>query len=408
MVLDLKWVVKKLLTLKAMKNLIPVCLIAGLMFLSCTSARSHFEKQHYDRAIDLSARKLRKNPSDPKHIDIIVDAYKIANEQDLYTIAQLERENNDKNWEKIYQLYRRLEQRQQVIKTLPTLRPVNPLTNVEFEFRDYSMEMAHSREKAAQNFYQEGLRYLQQGDRFSARQAYQYFQRAAGYNASIPDLQQNLQLAYDASFTRVLVTVTHQSPRPIPVELEPYLRSINVQQFNNNWIRYTWIDEKNIVYHYFAEIILTDALASPDRTNQTVYTETKTIEDGWEWEKNSDGSIRTDSLGNKIKRIIYRDVTAKITKIEQIKEGTIRGVLMIYPTNGQQTLCNEPIFGSATFRNEYGFATGDNRALSQASLQLLQQKPMPFPAERDMIMMASQSFGNIVIEKFRATQNLIR
>lgn len=398
----------KLLILVAMKNRIRFFLFVSLLFLSCNSARRHFEKQHYDKAIEISARKLRKNPSDQKHIDIIVDAYRIANEEDLYAIQALQRENNDRNWEKIYQLYRRLEQRQQIIKTLPTLHPTNPLTNVDFEFRDYSLEMANSREKAAQNFYDEGLRHLQKGDRFSARQAYQYFLRAAGYNSSIPDLQLNTQLAYDASFTRVLVTVTHQSPRPIPVELEQYIRSINIQQFNNNWVRYTWIDEKNVVYHYFAEIIITDAWAGPDRTNQTIYTETKTIEDGWEWEKNPDGSIRTDSLGNKIKKIIYRDVSAKITKIEQIKEGTIRGVMKIYPSDGGQPLFNEPIFGSATFRNEYGFATGDNRALSQASLQLLQQKPMPFPSERDMIMMASQSFGNIVVDKFRATQNLIR
>ncbi|MCX7743687.1 MAG: hypothetical protein N2167_03885 [Flavobacteriales bacterium] len=390
-----------------MKNQILFFILLTLLVLSCSSARWHFEKQHYDRAIVLAARKLHKNPSDQKHIDIIVDAYRIANEEDLNAITVLQRENNDRNWEKIYQLYRRLENRQQIIKTLPTLYPTNPLTNVEFEIRDYSLEMANSRDKAAQNFYEEGIRCLQKGDRFSARQAYQYFLRAAEYNASIPNLQLNTQLAYDASFTRVLATVTNHSQRPIPVELESYLRSINIQQFNNNWVRYTWIDEKNIVYHYFAEIIITDTWAGPDRTNQTMYTETKTIEDGWEWEKNPDGSIRTDSLGNKIKKIIYREVSAKITKIEQIKDGIIRGVMKIYPSDGQTLLFNEPIVGSATFRNEYGFATGDNRALSNVSLQLLQQKPMPFPSDRDMIMMASQSFGNIVVDKFRATQNLI-
>lgn len=325
----------------------------------------------------------------------------------MKTISQLERENKDEDWEKIYQTYLRLEHRQKIIKTLPTLKPVNPLTNVEFEFHDYSLQIANSKEKAAENFYQEGLRYLQLGDRFSSRIAYLYFKRAADLNTSIPDLQQNMQLAYDASLTRVLVTVTNKSTRPVPVELEPYLRSINVQQFNTDWVRYSWIDEKNIVYHYFVEIILTDVLAGPERINKTIYTDSKTIEDGWEWEKNPDGSIRTDSLGNKIKKIIYRDVTAKITKVEQFKKGTIRGVLMIYSTDSQQPLYNEKIFGTAAFRNEYGFATGDNRALSHASFQLLQQKPIPFPSDHDIIMLASQSFGNIVIDKLRASRNLI-
>lgn len=67
-----------MLTFKAMKNSIPVILVAGLMFLSCASARRNFDKHNYDRAIEISARKLAKNPSDQKHIDIIIDAYRVA------------------------------------------------------------------------------------------------------------------------------------------------------------------------------------------------------------------------------------------------------------------------------------------------------------------------------------------
>lgn len=383
-------------------------LIIAIVLFGCYSAQKHFEHAQYDKAIETASRKLQKKPSDQKHIDILLNAYRTANQRDWNAIATLKAENNEHNWEKIYRLYGALTRRQEIIKRLPPLEPVNPLTNLDFDFRDYSQEMANSRQKAGENHYHEGSRLLSSADRFSCRKAYSHFQQAKNYGVTYDDLNQKQQMAYDGSFTNVLVVIDNKAPQPFPSVLEQYISGLPVHQYNKNWIRYSITDQKNFIYHYYIEIVLTELFSSPDRISHQTYTETKTIEDGWEWEKNPDGSIKTDSLGNKIKRILYRDVSAQITRSEQSKEGIIRGWFILSQANDNTSLMKEAIQGAALFTNQYAFATGDNRALSAQTLQWLQQKPLPYPNHADMMMLASQSFGNIVLEKTKQTQNLIR
>lgn len=383
-------------------------LLSIIMLSSCFSARNQLSRGLYDKAIETSARKLQKKPGDQKHIDVLLEAYRTANQIDLDKIAALRTSNSEQNWEQIYRLYGLLNHRQNIVKQLPPLKPVNPLTNLDFDFRDYTQELAESRQKAGENHYYEGVRLLDMGDRFSARKAYSHFIQAQNYGVTFQDIDQKKQIAYDNGFTNILVVIDNKAPQPFPSMLEDYLYRLPVYQYNKDWIRYSCIDQKNFTYHYYIEIVLTDLFSGPDLLTHDIYTETATIEDGWEWEKNPDGSVRTDSLGNKIKRILYRDVVAKINRTEQRKESLIRAWFLLSPAGTDQPLMKEPIQGSSIFLNQYAFASGDNRALSVKSIQLLQQKPLPYPSHTEMMMLASQSFGNIVLEKVNQTLNLIR
>ena len=392
-----------------MRLKIHLLFILALSFIvsSCDSAKKSFENRRYDRAIELCSKKLHKKPDDQKHIDILLDSYRIANEQDINEIEELRKNGNESSWESIYNAYRRLQNRQQLVKQLPTLRPTNPLTEISFEFRDYSLEMQQSKEKAGEALYNEGVRLLESGDRFSSRKAYEYFQRAAGYNVKIQDLQQKMQLALNNGFTRVLLNVQIKTTKPIPAELEQKIRQINLQNENNNWVKIGFTDEKNIIYHYFGEVLINDVVTSADQINKTIFTEKKNIEDGWEWEKNPDGSIRTDSAGNKIKKIIYREVSASVTKYEQVKQCTIQGTYLFYPSSGNQYIINTPLTSAYSFKNEYAFASGDNRALSSNSLALLQKKPLPFPSETELITLASPNLINTITEQIKISRNKI-
>ena len=132
---------------------------------------------------------------------------------------------------------------------------------------------------------------------------------------------------------------------------------------------------------------------------ETSYVDTKKIEDGWEYVKNGDGSIRTDSLGNKLKQAVYRDITCIVKKYTMTKEASINGTLLIYASNSDQRFANDPIFGNFIFSYSYGLAQGDSRALSQASRDLVNRQPMPFPNNNDITMSASANFGNAIYDK---------
>ena len=57
-------------------------------------------------------KQLRKDPTDVKQIDILNQAYKVANEQDNESVRMLKMEGKQNNWDKIYLFYKGLNDRQ--------------------------------------------------------------------------------------------------------------------------------------------------------------------------------------------------------------------------------------------------------------------------------------------------------
>ena len=54
-------------------------LLAALLVLaSCKTAKKMYEKGNYDEAVELAAKKLQKDPDDPKFRDIILSSYRFA------------------------------------------------------------------------------------------------------------------------------------------------------------------------------------------------------------------------------------------------------------------------------------------------------------------------------------------
>lgn len=386
-----------------MRNRYFSVIIVGLvLFLgSCASARKQFENGNYDRALEISVQKLRKNPSDQKHIDILLNAYQIANELDMTQINRLKTGNTEGNWEEIYRLYRRLDHRQALIRQLPKLQPSNPTTDVDFVYVDYNEELHNSRTKAVEALYNQGMTWLQKGDRFSCRTAYDYFSRASAYDSRYQDVQQKMEQARLGGITHVLYAMNKQVQQPLPPDFENSLASLDLSGFNRQWLQIDRVQQGNINYHYFIEAVIVDVIMGPERLNQTTYIDKATIEDGWEYAKNPDGSVRTDSLGNKIKVPIYREVTAKVTKTEQTKECTVNGMVLIYANGSSQRIAQDPIHGSARFFYEYATAQGDSRAMSKTTAELVKRFPKPFPPFADMVMLTSGPFNQAVYDKIR-------
>lgn len=380
-------------------------LVVVLALGSCASAKKQFEHGNYDKALEISVKKLRKDPADQKHIDILLNAYAIANERDLDEINRLTAEGSDQSWERIYTLYKRLDQRQSLVKQLPELKPTNPMTNTRFRFRDYSMELQNSKGKAVENLYNQGMVYLEKGDRFSCRTAYDYFNRAIGYDSHYKDVVQKKELARASGITYVLYTVNRQTNQLLPPDFEYNLQNLNLSGFNRDWLQIDKVQQGNIAYHYYIDAVITQVVEEPERIRETRYTETKTIEDGWEYAKNPDGSLRRDSLGNLIKVTVYHDINVQVTRVEQEKLCTVNGIVLIYENGSSYKIAQDAIYGNARFYNVFAVARGDNRALTTESLNLTRNNQKPFPTFTEMVMMASSSFNNAVYDKIRQYKN---
>lgn len=383
-----------------MKKLIPILL--GAFFISflsgCYSAKKSYERGDYDLAIQLSAKKLRKKPDDQKTIDILVNSWEISNRIDKEDLTrQLGSSNPD--WESIFGIYKRLDNRQRVVMQLPKLKPSNPQTNVDFVFEDYTSALNNAKQNAIQKLTTLGDEYLSRGDRFNARIAYDNYMKAYSYDNSNFSIKTKADQAFLMGLTHVLIQVAPTAQVNLP---ENFIRQSLDKKWSNlesNWLRLHNVFQGNFVYHYFTDVLINSVIVTPERVVETSYVDTKKIEDGWEYVKNGDGSIRTDSLGNKLKQPVYRDITCIVKKYTMTKEASINGTLLIYASNSDQRFANDPVFGNFVFSYSYGLAQGDSRALSQASRDLVNRQPMPFPNNNDITMSASTNFGNAIYDK---------
>jgi hypothetical protein len=164
---------------KLIPFLVPLFIVAFLG--SCQSAKQAYEKGNYDKAIQLAAKKLRKKPDDQKTIDILVNSWEISNRVDKEDLnRQLSSANPD--WESVYALYKKLDDRQRVVMQLPTLKPTNPQTNVDFVFEDYTAALDNAKQQAVDKLTKQGDDLMTMGDRFNARKAYDAYNKAFGYD----------------------------------------------------------------------------------------------------------------------------------------------------------------------------------------------------------------------------------
>jgi tetratricopeptide (TPR) repeat protein len=383
-----------------MKKLIPILL--GTFFLAflggCYSAQKSYERGDYDRAIQLSAKKLRKKPDDQKTIEILVNSWEISNRVDKDDLnAQLSGSNPD--WEQVYTLYKKLDDRQRVVKQLPKLKPDNHKTNVDFVFEDYSSALTDAKQHAIQALTVKGDDFLSRGDRFSARTAYDYYNKAYALDNSNGIVKGKADQAYLMSFTHVLVQVAPVQQVSIPDNFTRQALDKKWTNLESGWLKLHNMFQGNFVYHYYTDVLINSVIVSPDRVVETSYVDTKKIEDGWEYVKNGDGSVRTDSAGNKLKQPVYRDITCTIQKYTMTKDATINGLVTIYGIDSDKKYANDAISSNYAFNYTYGTAKGDTRALSKTSQDLINRTATQFPTNVDVVMNASSTFGDAIYAK---------
>ncbi|HEX7846898.1 MAG TPA: hypothetical protein VF476_13935, partial [Chitinophagaceae bacterium] len=55
-----------------------ILIVLSSLVLSCKTASKLYEKGRYDEAVELAAKKLQKDPNDPKLLDVLQKAYRFA------------------------------------------------------------------------------------------------------------------------------------------------------------------------------------------------------------------------------------------------------------------------------------------------------------------------------------------
>ena len=373
----------------------PVILLLVLFAVSCTSSQKLLERGQYDRAIDKAVEKLQKKPGDSEELAILKEAFELANMFDNERIEYLQLEGNDENWIEIFELYEQLDRRQDKIRRLPS-RVRN-----QFEFVNYDRAIVDSKSAAADVSYRRGLEYMEQGGKENYRLAWAEFIRAAELYPGYEDVEQKIEEARVLGLNHTLFAAENNSGVMVPDYFTTELSRITLRDLNTRWLNIDTFENNNITYDHLVVLNVTNIVFSPESVERQIIRESKEIQDGMTYAYDDDGNVRKDSLGNDIRIPNMINVSAEVTEVLQQKSAFVGGSLDIFELESDQLVHTDNLSVEFLFENRYGTVSGDERALSEETEEIVGGRELPFPSNEQMVMDAA----DLLKER---TKNIIR
>jgi tetratricopeptide (TPR) repeat protein len=361
------------------RNIIFIVLLA-VFAVSCASSQKMLQRGEYDRAINRAADRLQSNPGNSKELDVLKEAFYLANTFDEERIEFLQLEGRDDNWIEIYQIYEQLNRRQNVVRRLP-----QPVRN-QFDFVNYNEKIVDAKSQAANVSYERGLEFLQRGDRQSARQAYQEFYRVQQLYPGFRDVDFKINEAGYIGTNNVLFQVVNNSDKILPEKFEEEMQRIALSDLNTGWLNFNTIEDPDLEYDYYVVLNIKDISITPERLEINRYEESREIEDGETLVHDRRGNVLQDSLGNDVTEPNLVTVSAQVVESVQLKSARVGGSIDFFDLRTDQLVRTNSLAVEALFEHYSAVAIGDQEALSEETAAKVGQQPVAFPPDEALLL----------------------
>lgn len=382
---------------------------AAILISSCGSTTKKLQRGDYDGIITKTVKKLIKNPNDAEDIEMLDKAYTLANERDLERIKYLKTENNPNNYDEIFRRYESLKARQARVK------PVLPLNlkgrTINYPHVDYDAELVAAKRKAAEYYYQNAQKLMNNSNKESYRQAHYELSLAQQYSGdSFPNLNEMIIEARLKGISRVIVEVQTSDRILVAPEFRDELLTFDSQGLNTDWVEYHFrhINEE-IEYDYAVVINILDIIVSPEEVKTTDQVFKKDVEDGFDYALDANGNVMRDTSGNDIKIMRYKTLTCTLIETYQKKSVTIRGQTEITELKPMlKLLAKEPIGATNTFENTSARAIGDEAALDGPAREKTKNEYVAFPPDMVMVFNTAETLKPAIRNALYNNRHLIR
>ena len=389
-----------------MKKYILLIFAVTVILSGCGSSKKQLEKGNYDAAIVTAVRELRKKPDNVKQVATLERSYNVVNEQDNERIRFLKMENRPQNWDEIYQVYKRMSDRQSLVRTVLPLNAGGKTVN--FPYVDYMPEMINAKKKSADFYYDHGNELMKAGLKDSYRQAFYEFVRAREYVGDYPGIDQKIEDAKYLGMSRVFVTLQNTTPIKFPQDFEESLIAVDLQSLNSEWVEFHTMNlDQNAKYDYFINVNVRNIGVSPDQTAVRDSVVKKDVEDGFTYQLDSKGNVMKDTSGNDIKIKKYKTLQCALISTLQTKSCAIEGDIEIIQTNPNKLLKKDPMGAQSTFDHVSARAVGDAGALSPSQLERTKATIVPFPSDIEMVLRCSDALKNAIRGSIQSNRRLI-
>ena len=367
-----------------------------LLLTACSSVKrnqKYLAQGNYDQAIELAIKKLQKDKNSERndaHIILLEEAFKKSAAEDHRRLAFLKKENKPVNAKEIYNLYRSLAYKQDLLRPLLPLYSVSLKRNATFKMVDYSNDIIASKNALVTYLYNEGALYMNRETIPDYRTAYHIYCELDELEANYRDVNTLKNDAHFFGTNFVYVTLNNRSGHIIPRMLENELLDFSTYGLDDFWTEYHSERQQNITYNYGIALNFRDIAISPERISEREERRTKRVADGWEYKLDAEGNIIRDEDGNPIKIDKFRNVHGTLYITEQNKSVFVGGDVIYRDLINRRDIDRHPISSEFIFANAFASYRGDKRALSQDDGRLLQNRFLQFPNNADMVMDAGE------------------
>ncbi len=389
-----------------MKKQILIFFALTVILSGCGSSKKQLERGNYDQAIATAVRQLRKDPQDSKQIATLERSFNVVNEQDNERIRFLKMEGRPQNYDEIYLIYKRMSDRQALVRTVMPLSAGN--RQVEFPYVDYMPEMISAKKKSADFYFAHGNELMKTNIKENYRQAFAEFVRAKEYVGDYEGIDAKISESRYLGMSRVFVALQNTTMIKFPADFEENLLTVDLQALNSEWVEFTTLHlDKNVQYDYFINVNVKNIMVSPDQTSQLDSVVKRDVEDGYNYQLDKKGNVMKDSLGNDIKIKKYKTLQCALISTLQTKTCRIEGDIETIQANPNKLLKKDPMGAQSTFEHVSARALGDVGALNRSQLERTKAQAVPFPSDIEMVVRCSESLKQAIRGSIQSNRRLI-
>lgn len=351
------------------------------LLINCSSPRQLIKNGRYDDAVKVLVKKLRIKPENEKHISDFLYAYRVANKINHDSLNMLKQSGQPDIWYAIYENYNALKLREDLIKTLPE----TVLEKIEFKYLDFSKDIENAKMNAATYLYAHAEKLLKNESKQDARQAYDELLKVTKLYDDYRETDELLRKALVMGTDYILYKVENNSASVLPQSFIYELNNLNLQGFDELFIRFDNYRVSGRTYNYELVLDLRSVMISPEKFKESHYVESKKVVEDYEVKKDNEGNVVKDETGNPVKIPLYKTISCKITEFVKLKSAKVDAWVSFYKSDFNTVVNTTPITAETHFSNIHAVAKGDIRACSEKTLQLLNQPKLPFPSNTSML-----------------------
>ncbi len=381
-------------------------LIAILGLNSCGGSKKALDIGDYNTAVYKAVKALQRKETKEKDILTLQEAYPKAVERDMKEINQLKLEGAPESWERIYYIYKALDDRQELVKTVAPIQFEG--REIDFEYADYQKNMVEAKQRAANFYYTNAKELMKNDNQTSNRKAYEQLKKIKKFYATYEDVEQLMEEAKFLGTSHALISIKNEAEYNFDRAYLAELLNFGIADLNSDWKNFYTNFNENINYDYDIIVSLTNTNFTEAIRERSEYVDKKVIKDGWEYVLDERGNVKKDSAGNDMKKEKFKTIECKVIKEIQKKSLIVVANIQYIDKVTNQVVGNSRAEATENFVHESVSAQGNTEALTDASKEAIKRNPIPFPSNEEMLNSVKINLRNSIKNSIKSNLNFIK